>query len=740
MTEPYFGPAMTEPYFGPAMTEPYFGPAMTEPYFDPAMTEPYFGPAMTEPYFGRAMTEPYFGRAMTEPYFGCAMTEPYFGPAMTEPYFGPAMTEPYFGPAMTEPYFGPAMTEPYFDIAVGAPYGGIDGKGAVYIYHGSINGIITEPAQVIMASTISSDLYTFGYSIAGGLDMDNNFYPDVLVGAYDSSQAVLLRSRPVVNINAEINIHPPDVIDLEKKTCVKYDGTPVACFTLTVCFKFSGVHVPSSIAVEFTTSLDTYLKSHQKRAYFQKTDTTVESGAFTVHESSDWCRAGFILLRDDITDKYSPIAIDVNYRLVENQNVPSEELSPVLNNYIEPKVEKLNSKILTLGGILQQTRKSLVAECYSWLCFTTMVDVYIQNDCGDNRICVPDLLLMSQIDSVYIGSTETTTLSVVVTNAGDDAFEAYVAIQLPEGFDYVRVEKGQTDYTIACIDTPGVSGLVKCDVGNPLKKNAVVEFALTLSTLKLDDTLKTTEIQLYANCTNPEDPSTLYDNEKTEYISVKVKSVISFTGKSTDVSLQGDMPCIIDGKLNPENLQTNADFTISNYTESSKVKRGSRYRRDEKTVYRVDCQFAQCVKITCSIDFVLHGGDTALVEIKSRLWKDTVAKVPAKFDETEIKSDGHVLITSMPYSIPPESYPGADDEISSIAIPMSAKAGTLPVPIWVIIVSIIGGLLILALIIVVLWKAGFFKRKRVGVKYMEVSQNTTNENITMSDPPPGKNF
>ncbi|XP_077861967.1 integrin alpha-V-like [Saccoglossus kowalevskii] len=572
MTEPYFGPAMTEPYFGPAMTEPYFGPAMTEPYFDPAMTEPYFGPAMTEPYFGRAMTEPYFGRAMTEPYFGCAMTEPYFGPAMTEPYFGPAMTEPYFGPAMTEPYFGPAMTEPYFDIAVGAPYGGIDGKGAVYIYHGSINGIITEPAQVIMASTISSDLYTFGYSIAGGLDMDNNFYPDVLVGAYDSSQAVLLRSRPVVNINAEINIHPPDVIDLEKKTCVKYDGTPVAC------------------------------------------------------------------------------------------------------------------------------------------------------------------------DSVYIGSTETTTLSVVVTNAGDDAFEAYVAIQLPEGFDYVRVEKGQTDYTIACIDTPGVSGLVKCDVGNPLKKNAVVEFALTLSTLKLDDTLKTTEIQLYANCTNPEDPSTLYDNEKTEYISVKVKSVISFTGKSTDVSLQGDMPCIIDGKLNPENLQTNADFTISNYTESSKVKRGSRYRRDEKTVYRVDCQFAQCVKITCSIDFVLHGGDTALVEIKSRLWKDTVAKVPAKFDETEIKSDGHVLITSMPYSIPPESYPGADDEISSIAIPMSAKAGTLPVPIWVIIVSIIGGLLILALIIVVLWKAGFFKRKRVGVKYMEVSQNTTNENITMSDPPPGKNF
>ena len=34
------------------------------------------------------------------------------------------------------------------DIAVGAPYGGVGGRGAVYIFHGSLSGIRKDPAQV----------------------------------------------------------------------------------------------------------------------------------------------------------------------------------------------------------------------------------------------------------------------------------------------------------------------------------------------------------------------------------------------------------------------------------------------------------------------------------------------------------------------------------------------------------------------------------------------------------------
>ena len=40
----------------------------------------------------------------------------------------------------------------FTDLAVGAPYGGREGKGAIYIYHGSMKGILTQVSQVLHIS------------------------------------------------------------------------------------------------------------------------------------------------------------------------------------------------------------------------------------------------------------------------------------------------------------------------------------------------------------------------------------------------------------------------------------------------------------------------------------------------------------------------------------------------------------------------------------------------------------
>ena len=56
--------------------------------------------------------------------------------------------------------------------------------GAIYIYHGSVNGIRKQVSQVIRPSDLAglgSNLLTFGWSISGGKDMDNNNYPDIVV-------------------------------------------------------------------------------------------------------------------------------------------------------------------------------------------------------------------------------------------------------------------------------------------------------------------------------------------------------------------------------------------------------------------------------------------------------------------------------------------------------------------------------------------------------------------------------
>jgi Integrin alpha/FG-GAP repeat len=118
---------------------------------------------------------------------------------------------------------------------VGAPY---EGNGAVYIFRGSPRGLIADYSQRIAASDFAGvQLGAFGASLAGGADLDNNGYPDLAVGAFASDTLVVLRARPVVNIETEMTT-VPQLIDPQQKTCPK-DGSANICFELKVCFRFT---------------------------------------------------------------------------------------------------------------------------------------------------------------------------------------------------------------------------------------------------------------------------------------------------------------------------------------------------------------------------------------------------------------------------------------------------------------------------------------------------------------------
>ena len=86
------------------------------------------------------------------------------------------------------------------DIAVGAPYEN-NGEGAVYIYFGSETGIQQPEVQKITPSDLPAELpmlvrpvnHTFGYSLSGGLDLDGNGYPELLVGAFETDSIIAFR-------------------------------------------------------------------------------------------------------------------------------------------------------------------------------------------------------------------------------------------------------------------------------------------------------------------------------------------------------------------------------------------------------------------------------------------------------------------------------------------------------------------------------------------------------------------
>ena len=123
------------------------------------------------------------------------------------------------------------------DLAVGAPY---EGHGAVYIFRGSARGISPEYSQRIGAREFPgvSGLRAFGASLSSSAaDVDDNGYTDVLAGAFAGDAVVILRSRPVVDIVAEVHTEPFSV-DPRHTACI-YDGSSNVCFRLQVCFRFT---------------------------------------------------------------------------------------------------------------------------------------------------------------------------------------------------------------------------------------------------------------------------------------------------------------------------------------------------------------------------------------------------------------------------------------------------------------------------------------------------------------------
>ena len=126
------------------------------------------------------------------------------------------------------------------DLLVGAPF---EGPGAVYVFRGSPAGLHVEYSQRIFASDLPvmsqslRPLRAFGYSLSAGVDVDENGYPDVVVGAFQSDAVVVLRSRPIVNVMTTLRAYPK-LVDPKVTQC-RRDGLPYNCFKLQACLRFT---------------------------------------------------------------------------------------------------------------------------------------------------------------------------------------------------------------------------------------------------------------------------------------------------------------------------------------------------------------------------------------------------------------------------------------------------------------------------------------------------------------------
>ncbi|KAF3861057.1 hypothetical protein F7725_001312 [Dissostichus mawsoni] len=559
------------------------------------------------------------------------------------------------------------------DVAISCPFGGEDQQGLVYIFNGFSEGLKEKPSQVISGQWAAGSVpASFGFSLRGNKDLDMNGYPDLIVGAFGVNKAVLYRSRPIVNTSASLTVSPT-MINPEEKNCIVTSGNssvPVSCVNLSFCISAEGKHLPDVLDFQVEVQLDSNKhkqKGAVRRALFLDSQQPSLQRSVRVRHGERVCNHTKIYLRDekDFRDKLSSIYVALNFSLDPKAAADSHGLRPILN--------------YQTTNVIEQKAQILL-------------------DCGEDNICS-----LTQLTCSYETENQTRYLS--------------------------------------------------CDLGNPMKSGTSLWAGLRFTVPRLKDTHKTVQFELQIRSKNE-------NNSHSEVVPYKLEVEVQ-----ADVILQGvsrpdkvffppvnwkltknyeveqdvgppvehifelvnngpsrishtllelRCPIRIQGQtlLYPLSFSTEGPIncTADRNMNHQRLKRTSTeppilaLKAPEHHVERRDCWALQCTV------GILEKGTTAILKVRSRVWAETFTERAYKHYVLECLAQ--YSVEKMPYAIAPKHAPSGHKK------PDIENS----VPLWIIILAILAGLLLLALLIYVLYKFGFFKRSLPYGTAMEKAQ------------------
>uniref|UniRef100_H2M4J5 Integrin subunit alpha 4 n=1 Tax=Oryzias latipes TaxID=8090 RepID=H2M4J5_ORYLA len=339
----------------------------------------------------------------------------------------------------------------YPDVAVGAPQED-DLRGAVYIYNGRKEGISAAPSQRITGSSLGRDLMMFGQSLSSGIDVDNNKYKDVAVGAFLSDSAVILRARPVIQVKASLTL--PDQIDQQVALC-RDRGTPTVCFNVTICFNATSKHFKGSIGIlKYNLTSDLIHKSSfPHRFYFHgngslnstKGDVKTRHGRLT-------CTTHIAYQRRDVKDIYTPVQFEVSYGLRETTQKHVVKTFPPLKPILQQSAGQRHTITNQVLFIKLGKLRGLILHVGLTAAF----------------------FVVSQQDFVALGSAQTIILKTSLLNSGDDAFLPRLTLRFPDNIHYVKVLQN--------VSESKQNNLISCDV---MKEDNSTDVSLTCTVSSL---------------------------------------------------------------------------------------------------------------------------------------------------------------------------------------------------------------------------------------------------------------
>ncbi|NP_937864.2 integrin alpha-L [Bos indicus x Bos taurus] len=382
------------------------------------------------------------------------------------------------------------------DVAVGAP---LEEQGAVYIFNGQQGGLSPRPSQRIEGTQMFSGIQWFGRSIHGVKDLGGDGLADVAVGA--EGQVIVLSSRPVVDIITSVSFSPAEIPVHEVECSYSTSNQKKEGVNLTVCFQVKSListfqgHLVANLT--YTLQLDGH-RTRSRGLFPGGKHKLIGNTAVTPVKS---CFVFWFHFPICIQDLISPINVSLSYSLWEEEGTPRDPRA--LDRDIPP--------ILKPSPHLETK------------------EIPFEKNCGEDKNCEADLkLAFSDMRSKILRLTPSASLSVRLTlrNTAEDAYWVQVTLSFPQGLSFRKVEilKPHSHVPVGCEELPEEavvhSRALSCNVSSPIfGEDSMVDIQVMFNTLQKGSWGDFIELQANVSCNN-EDSSLLEDNSATTSIPV----------------------------------------------------------------------------------------------------------------------------------------------------------------------------------------------------------------------------